>query len=497
MENNALAPSQPSRVTSQLRVNGEDGAIDDLHSPLIQTATPRAGYRTHNPTISRMLPQAYLYLAWVELISTLLFLCIALVAYVCLVNSLVESFARAFVFYLLIIYTLLALPVASMLIKSMYGCDDFVYREQQQKGLWWTGVLPTGSPVCNQRLEEKQHILLDKEYYGAQFDRVVIRNASIFVPLEFNQTWFLEIDNNADICYQGFEGNQDLYGLGVRGCIYLQWIAALITNNFLPATRQVSRGAWLTFSTAMCILAFVASTADYCVFSIEMEILYWLYWGGFVCVYASAPSQTEPLEQARCVGLDWNSMIRYTLHILMACHGLWYSFCGYDQVFARMPCGTYHFMFAKLLDPSNAYSYTRDVLSAVFSIIGTLLLAGIPVAIVFIAAELKAPIKHSTVYRMLFRSGTRQSLEEEWQRLTGSNERISNGNGRERHAASLLLRMRDAFFGEALAMNDYVRHLVGLPEPRQGGLRLLTHEDVRQRRWVTACHLHMLCHSSS
>ena len=35
-------------------------------------------------------------------------------------------------------------------------------------------------------------------------------------------------------CNNGFQGNDDLYGLGIRIGIYLQWISSLLTNVLLP-----------------------------------------------------------------------------------------------------------------------------------------------------------------------------------------------------------------------------------------------------------------------
>nr|CEG05498.1 unnamed protein product [Fusarium clavum] len=339
-------------------------------------------------------------------------------------------------------------------------------------GLWRTGGFPNSPLACQQRLEDKQYILLDTYYYNAQFARTVVQNLtnrsnlseSFNYPV-FNESRFLQIHNDANICYQGFEGNQDLYGLGVRLCMYLQWIAALITNNFLPDTRQTFRSTWLIFSMAMCVLAFVASFASYCTFSVEMEILYWMYWGGFACVYASAPCQIRLGGGARWVGLNWDNTIRYTMHTLMAYHGLWFSWWGYDQVFARLPCGTYHFILAKFLDPSIPYSHARDVLSVVLNFIALPLLPAIPVAIIVMAAEIKASIEHSAVYRMLFRSGT--------------------GHTQDHLATSVPTRASDRFLDMARKAYYFVRTEAGLPGHRLGDIRLITPVDA-QHRWSVA-----------
>ncbi|KAI1071671.1 hypothetical protein LB507_005322 [Fusarium sp. FIESC RH6] len=338
---------------------------------------------------------------------------------------------------------------------SGYGC---VYSAAQ--GTWRTGLLPTAPSVCEQRLEETQHILLHTEYYSAQFARALIQNVSerdyVFSWLNFNETRFLQIHNNEDLCYQGFEGNPDIYGLGVRLCIYLQWIVALITNNLLPHGRPTHQAAWLIFSIGMCIVAFLASTADYCVFGIEIEILYWVYWGGFACVYASAPSLTRLRGQVKWVALEWSTAIRYTLHILMACHGVWFSWWGYDQAFARMPCGTYQFMLAKFLDPSTSYSYARDFLSLALNMMATPFLLVLSVATVIMALEIKASVQNLA-------SG-------------------SNGDESERYAAGLPTRVHDRFLSMTREVYSFV---VWLMDPSPGDIRLITPVDVQQRRFAT------------
>lgn len=371
-------------------------------------------------------------------------------------------------------------------LMSISNQEHDVYRVTYP-GQWRTGVIPTSPPACGERLEGKQRILLNAEYYSVQFARAIVynvtdRNSSDWpwVHLTFNETRFLKIHNNANICFQGFEGNQDLYGLGVRLGIYLHWITAFITNNFLPAARQGFRVSWLVFSSAICILAFAASIADHCIFGIEIEVLYWLYWGGLACVCASAPSQTRLAGQKRWVGLDWDIAIHYTMHTFMACHGMWFSWWGYDQVFARLPCGTYQFIFAKFLDPSVPYCYARDVLSAVLHSITIPLLLAIPFAIMIMAAELKGSIKDSAVYRMVFCCANVHTLEQGNQNIQETDESISNGDGSEHRLA----RLCNKCLGVSRSAYYMVRRMAGMPEHRLGGIRLITPVDVRHRRFV-------------
>ncbi|KFA77454.1 hypothetical protein S40288_10767 [Stachybotrys chartarum IBT 40288] len=159
---------------------------------------------------------------------------------------------------------------------------------------WQTGLLP-GVPLrCASRVQEQQFPLFTRECYSAQFMRTFVYSED-HEPhyLSFNMTRFFDIRNNETLCSQGFEGNEDLYELGIRGGNYVQWLAALLSNNLLPDNRKQVRNIYLAFSFCFCLATYYMSLTGSYVFGIEIEIIYWLYWGGFVCVYASAPSQTR------------------------------------------------------------------------------------------------------------------------------------------------------------------------------------------------------------
>lgn len=58
----------------------------------------------------------------------------------------------------------------------------------------------------------------------------------------------------------GFEGNSDLYGLGIRLGIYLQWTSSLLTNVFLPSAVSDSLDTNSIFLFAIFIAIACAST---------------------------------------------------------------------------------------------------------------------------------------------------------------------------------------------------------------------------------------------
>jgi hypothetical protein len=107
---------------------------------------------------------------------------------------------------------------------------------------------------------------------------------------------------------------------------------------------------------AICLAVAIVSAARSCVFAVEVEILYWMYWGGFVCVYASAPYMIRLGKLTKWVSLDWTTAIFFVTHWVMAWHGLWIAWSAYDHVFAHMPCGTFHaFIGFVPCDPSEIF----------------------------------------------------------------------------------------------------------------------------------------------
>ena len=159
---------------------------------------------------------------------------------------------------------------------------------------WSTGPVPQSFKGCDARIAPKQASLFTTDIYYAQFTRMWHNPGND--TRYYNRIWttcdierFRSIQVNQTLCGQGFKGNNDLYGLGIRISLYLQWLSSFLANNFLPGTQQVLQKTYLMFSFAICLATIIASSVKACVFSIEIEVLYWIYWGGYICVFGSAP----------------------------------------------------------------------------------------------------------------------------------------------------------------------------------------------------------------
>lgn len=341
---------------------------------------------------------------------------------------------------------------------------------------WWTKPVPQSFRGCDARVGPQQSFLFTEVTYTMQFARVKSTYVNGSVWRSFDMDAFQSIQSNSTLCSQGFEGNEDLYGLGIRVGIYLQWITSLVANNLLPESRKELQRVWLVFSLAVCIATMISSFAVTCVFGIEIEILYWMYWGGFMCVFASSPSSTRLGSEAKWVVLDWVTVIQFITHMLMTYHGIMFVWYGYDQLFSRMPCGTYQFFFVPVLDPSESFSFLRDFLTQLICPLALLSLLVFPYTSLILASEVKKSIQDSATYQIFFprtENGDENQTESNAPKLP---IRLSLGS-------RILKRLRKLYqrVGKVYRL---IREELSLPPHSRPGVRLVTPLEVKNRRYV-------------
>ena len=346
---------------------------------------------------------------------------------------------------------------------------------------WYGWTIPQSSRGCYARVEPKQVTLFETDIYYTQFARnmYVYPNATLypsnlkFDPSHYNHTFDMErfrsIQVNQTLCGQGFKGNDGIYGLGIRISLYLQWFSSFLANNFLSATRQELQKAYLIFSLAICLATIITSFVKACVFSIEIEIMYWIYWGGYVCVFATTPCQLRLGSETKWIKLDWTTIILFTTHVLMIYHGAWFVWYAYDQVFSRMPCGTYHFFLFPILDPSECFWTLRDYLSHLIVPFIPPLLATFPFVGLLLASEVKHTIQHSAAYQALFPKSTVSDRDQ---------PQTIDYNASVKTSLGLRVYLFIAFRYRAF------REFCYFPSHSREGIRLVTPIDIRDRRCV-------------
>ena len=359
---------------------------------------------------------------------------------------------------------------------------------------WQVNNIPQSFRGCRNRVAQHQSMLFtpgrlesshsnssfgrdvfDRGVYHVQFDRIHVTMKNLnstnwvrFFWIEsLNATQFQEIHGNQTLCSQGFQGDSDYYGIGIRGGLYLQWAGSLLANNFLPSSRTELQKVYLVFSLAICIATMVTTLSATCTFSIEIEILYWMYWGGYICVFGSAPDtfvlgpQTGP--KTKWVHLDWTTAIVFITHMAMTYHGSWFVWYAYDSFFARWPCGTYQFFLAPLFDPSEAFSRARDLLTVLWLPVVPPLLMVFPFLALLLATEVKHTIQHAAVFGLVF----------------------------HRHDAEVAEADMNAIANRTLCQRVYKKIEIGygilrsklrLPPHARKGIRLITSVDIKHRR---------------
>ena len=377
-------------------------------------------------------------------------------------------------YYALLFY----LPAADGL---EYPYDSALY------SAWHTGFAPQSFTGCEARVEPQQSPLFTPEIYWTQFPRVIQggENSSF---TKFDPGPSLNIRTNQTLCYQGFAGNEDLYGMGIRIGIYLQWLAALLVNNLLPDGRKELQKVYLIFNIALCAAAYESTFTERCVFGIEIEILYWLYWGGLICVSASSPSRTRlTIKRGEWIGLDWRTAIQYTTNVLMAYHTIWFVWLAYDRVFSRMPCGTYQFLFMPVLDPSKTFCLLRDLLMPVINTLVFPFVLSVPFLVVVLTSEIKNSVRDSTLCQFFF------------PRVSNSSDNTQPGNvgapevGTGEGLGLRVLQRLGGIYDGIKGVYRYFRVKWGLPVRGRRGIRLITPIDIKDRRYVGSLQRHTEC----
>ena len=80
--------------------------------------------------------------------------------------------------------------------------------------------------------------------------------------------------------------------------------------------------------------------------------------------------------------------------MLMTYHAIWFIWSAYDQVFSRMPCGTYQFFIVPMLDPSEGFWALRDFLTNIITPLTVPLLLVFPILTVLLASEIPNRLRH-------------------------------------------------------------------------------------------------------
>ena len=153
---------------------------------------------------------------------------------------------------------------------------------------------------------------------------------------------------NSSLCDSGFVGNSDIYGLGVRAGLYVQWASSLLAKHLLREESTALMRSYLFFHVALCIAVVVLTFQKTCTFAVEIVLLYYLVYGGFICVF-SRPNLGD--SKGAMMDLRWSQVILSLSFWTMVTHAVWFIIFGRFRL-PKMPCETTIFFFGPVDDDS-------------------------------------------------------------------------------------------------------------------------------------------------
>lgn len=108
----------------------------------------------------------------------------------------------------------------------------------------------------------------------------------------------------------GFQGNSDIYGLGIRLGFYIQWLCLAFMFNFLPSARLYVVSGYLLYQLGMIVALIMLLSASTCTFTAEVTITLQLLWAGSaIALVPSVSKKTKYPAKSDYLGIDLASAI--------------------------------------------------------------------------------------------------------------------------------------------------------------------------------------------
>ena len=246
----------------------------------------------------------------------------------------------------------------------------------------------TNISTCSARVQAPQSVLFDPDIYSTQYNEPVWKATGVI--------------SNSMLCPSGFQGNPDIYGIGIRIGIYLQWLSISIAHVFSQDLAESLRQVYLISSIGIAATIFRMTFQTTCNFAMEIMIAYWLFCSGaFLVDFTQADSGLKG-NRRQPKGLTWAKSFNTILRLSVLAHSTWFWSRGYDRQFVRMPCVTIHVppFLGSMREP--VFLFVR-MFFALWTLIGTLEHSILlPLMIYIFAAEIQKCVVESPTFRGLF-----------------------------------------------------------------------------------------------
>ncbi|KAF2810534.1 uncharacterized protein BDZ99DRAFT_463095 [Mytilinidion resinicola] len=129
-----------------------------------------------------------------------------------------------------------------------------------------------------------------------------------------------------------FTGNADLYGIGIRIGLYLQWVTTLTTTLYEPKDEEILRVINLLIQSAV-FMGLILLTSRNQIEPVEPVISIWLIFGALSSLSGSG---MNPLGH-------FSGLYRVALYTAVAGYACWFWFTGLDGTLQGQQCETVAF----------------------------------------------------------------------------------------------------------------------------------------------------------
>ena len=291
------------------------------------------------------------------------------------------------------------IALAATIFKYLLACTGFNYFNYIS-----TITLPaTVNQACVNRVSSDQAALFDPSNLMSSSSRHWAKDRPTY---------------NSTLCDLGFIGNSDIYGLGVRSGLYIQWVSSLLANHLLREESTALISSYLIFHIALWVIIAILTFQKTCTFAVEIVLLYYLAYGGFFCVFTRPnlgdfePAMMDP---------NWSNMVLLLYYLTMLTHVVWFIIIG-RYSFPNMPCATTIFFFGPVQDA------WMDVLAILMGpgLFGAVIILTVLtcVSCFIFAGQILESMRKSSIYQGLF-SGIRYSPVVQLQSTTFRYLRVS------------------------------------------------------------------------
>lgn len=180
----------------------------------------------------------------------------------------------------------------------------------------------------------------------------------------------------------GFHGKSDIYGLGIRLGIYMQWITTLLAKMF--GEPEVIRHA-MDIDAIFLLAIFIGTTLllntssdGISVYAVEVLVMLHISVGDFCIAWLGTASNIAKGQLSGALAL------RFVSNVGMSVLAVWFWFHGLYTL-AETPCGSFTFLFDRLPLYGPVVIFYK-VISVVFCVIfGCLLLIALVPLLILLA----------------------------------------------------------------------------------------------------------------